>query len=103
MAYYLVVNSVFAVVGAIGIAGLAPETALTGALSRFVAALAAKDLRDRTCLRLLLDAPALGSKGNFMICFRNINENTDVTDPLASYVDLPNPLVEPGGRGAVRS
>ncbi|MCJ2139866.1 IucA/IucC family protein [Methylobacterium sp. E-066] len=94
MAYYLVVNSVFAVIGAIGIAGLAPERVLTRALRRCVEALAEKNLRDRTCLRLLLDAPALGSKGNFMICFRNINENTDVTDPLASYVDLPNPLVD---------
>lgn len=93
MAYYLVVNSIFAVVGAIAIAGLAPEAALTRALRRFVEALAAKDLRDRTCLRLLLDAPTLGSKGNFMICFRNINENTDVTDPLAGYVPMPNPLV----------
>jgi N2-citryl-N6-acetyl-N6-hydroxylysine synthase len=27
-----------------------------------------------------------------MICFRNINENTDVTDPLAGYVELPNPI-----------
>lgn len=93
MAYYLVVNSIFAVIGAIAIAGLASEAALTRALRRFVEALAEKDLRDRTCLRLLLDAPTLGSKGNFMICFRNINENTDVTDPLAGYVPMPNPLV----------
>lgn len=102
MAYYLVVNSVFAVIGAIGIAGLAPEGALIGALRRFVEALAGKDLRDKTCLRLLLDAPALGSKGNFQICFRNLNENTDVTDPLASYVDLPNPLAAPSARAGAR-
>ncbi|MCJ2124325.1 IucA/IucC family protein [Methylobacterium sp. J-077] len=92
MAYYLVVNSVFAVIGAIAIAGLAREAVLIGRLRRFVEALAGTDLPDKTCLRLLLDAPTLGSKGNFMICFRNINENTDVTDPLAHYAGLPNPL-----------
>ena len=92
MTYYLVVNSVFAVVGAIAVAGLAREDVLIRHLRRFIRALAGQDLRDKTCLRALLDAPTLGSKGNFMICFRNINENTDVTDPLASYVGLPNPL-----------
>lgn len=92
MTYYLVVNSVFAVIGAIAIAGLAREDALIRCLRRFVQALAERDLRDKTCLRTLLDGPTLGAKGNFMICFRNLNENTDVTDPLASYVGLPNPL-----------
>jgi len=96
MTYYLVVNSVFAVIGAIAIAGLAPEAVLTRRMRRFVEALAGTDLRDKTCLRVLLDAPTLGSKGNFMICFRNINENTDVTDPLSHYVDLPNPLAAGG-------
>ncbi|MCJ2089809.1 IucA/IucC family siderophore biosynthesis protein [Methylobacterium sp. E-005] len=92
MAYYLIVNSVFAVIGAIAIAGLAREDVLTRRLRRLVEALAGTDLPDTTCLRLLLESPTLGSKGNFMICFRNINENTDVTDPLAHYVGLPNPL-----------
>ncbi|MEL6061904.1 MULTISPECIES: IucA/IucC family protein [unclassified Methylobacterium] len=92
VAYYLIVNSVFAVIGAIAVAGLAREDVLIRHLRRFVEALAGTDLPDKTCLRLLLEAPTLGSKGNFMICFRNINENTDVTDPLAHHVGLPNPL-----------
>lgn len=92
LAYYLVVNSVFAVIAAISVAGLADEATLTDSLRHRVEALARKDLRDKTCLHVLLDGPTLWSKGNFMICFRNINENTDVTDPLAHYVDLTNPL-----------
>ncbi len=27
-----------------------------------------------------------------MISAGNVNENTDVTDPLASYIQFPNPL-----------
>ena len=38
------------------------------------------------------NAPTLAAKGNFLIALRDINENTEVTDPLAGYVELPNPL-----------
>ncbi|CAN7262741.1 IucA/IucC family siderophore biosynthesis protein [Bosea sp. LjRoot9] len=90
--YYLIVNSVFSVIGALALAGLASEERLLAALRAALSALAAQPLRDRTCLDYLLTSPTLLSKGNFMICFRNINENTDVTDPLAGYVELPNPI-----------
>ncbi|TCR70313.1 N2-citryl-N6-acetyl-N6-hydroxylysine synthase [Bosea sp. BK604] len=94
--YYLIVNSVFSVIGALAIARLATEKRLLAALRIALSELAAQPLRDRTCLDYLLTSPTLVSKGNFMICFRNINENTDVTDPLAGYVELPNPI--PGAR-----
>lgn len=94
--YYLIVNSVFSVIGALALAGLASEKRLLEALRRALSELAAQPLRDKTCLDYLLTSPTLVSKGNFMICFRNINENTDVTDPLAGYVELPNPI--PGAR-----
>lgn len=92
--YYLIVNSVFSVVGALALGGLASEERLLGALRAALLDLAAQPLRDKTCLDYLLTSPTLVSKGNFMICFRNINENTDVTDPLAGYVELPNPIAE---------
>lgn len=90
--YYLIVNSVFSVIAALALAGLASEERLLAALRDALSDLAAQPLRDRTCLDYLLTSPTLVSKGNFMICFRNINENTDVTDPLAGYVALPNPF-----------
>lgn len=90
--YYLIVNSVFSVIGALALAGLASEERLLEALRAALCDLAAQPLRDKTCLDYLLTSPTLVSKGNFMICFRNINENTDVTDPLAGYVALPNPI-----------
>jgi len=92
--YYLLVNSVFAVIGALGVSRLLAEDILIGDLRAFLEELAALPLTDKTCLTYLLTAPTLGSKGNFMICFRNINENTEVTDPLAGYVPLRNPLAE---------
>lgn len=92
--YYLFVNSIFAVIGALSIAGLASEAALIAELRTFLQGLAALPVRDKTCLTYLLNSPALASKGNFMICFRDINENTDVTDPLSGYVKLGNPIAE---------
>ncbi|WP_018261007.1 IucA/IucC family protein [Methylobacterium sp. WSM2598] len=92
MGYYLVVNSLFSVVGALALAGLAAESDLIGLLRDVLAELAAGPLRDRTCLDHLLTSPTLDSKGNFMIGLRDIDENTQVTDPLAEYVPLPNPI-----------
>jgi N2-citryl-N6-acetyl-N6-hydroxylysine synthase len=92
--YYLFVNSIFAVIGALSIAGLASEATLIAELRAFLQGLAALPVRDKTCLTYLLNSPALASKGNFMICFRDINENTDVTDPLSGYVKLSNPIAE---------
>ena len=92
--YYLIVNSVFAVIGALGTSRLTSEDILIGELRGFLEELAALPLTDKTCLTYLLASPTLGSKGNFMICFRNINENTEVTDPLAGYVPLRNPIAE---------
>lgn len=91
--YYLIVNGVFAVISALSAAGLADEDDLLTALRRFLQDLSARPLIDRSCIDYLLDAPALLAKGNFLIALQNINENTEVTDPLAGYVDLPNPLL----------
>lgn len=92
--YYLIVNSVFAVIGALALAGLAAERPLLAALRGLLLRLRAASPRDPALIDYLLTSPTLESKGNFMICFRNLNENTDVTDPLAGYVAMANPLAE---------
>lgn len=91
--YYLIVNGAFATVAALAAAGLAKEDDLLAIFRRSLEKLAAGPLADRTCVDYLLNAPTLGAKGNFLIALRNINENTEVTDPLAGYVELPNPLL----------
>lgn len=92
LGYYLVINGVFAVVSAIAAAGLSSETRLLSLYADFLDAIAAQDLPDPTVIRYLRHAPELLGKGNFMISLRGINENTEVTDPLAGYVPFPNPI-----------
>jgi N2-citryl-N6-acetyl-N6-hydroxylysine synthase len=91
--YYLFANSVFGAVAALAAAG-ADEDGLLRQVRALLERLAAGQPRDRTCLDYLLASPTISAKGNFMICFRNLNENTDVVDPLAGYVEQPNPIVE---------
>jgi N2-citryl-N6-acetyl-N6-hydroxylysine synthase len=90
--YYLGVNSIFGVVAALAAGGCAGEVALLAQLRAFLERLVSEPLTDRTCIDYLLNSPTLSSKGNFMICFSDINENTDVTDPFAGYVEQPNPI-----------
>lgn len=91
--YYLVVNGAFAAIAALAAAGLAGEDELLAIFRRSLEKLASQPMADRTCLDYLLNAPTIAAKGNFLIALRNINENTEVTDPLAGYVELPNPLL----------
>ncbi len=90
--YYLVINGVFAVVSAFAAAGIVDEDELLAIFQNALQALSKQKLSDRSCVDYLLDTSALLAKGNFLIALRDINENTEVTDPLAGYVDLPNPL-----------
>ena len=90
--YYLIVNGAFAAVAALAAAGLTKEDDLLEIFRRALERLAATPMADRSCVDYLLNAPTLAAKGNFLIALRDINENTEVTDPLAGYVELPNPL-----------
>ena len=90
--YYLVINGVFAVISAFAAAGIVEEDELLAIFQNSLQALSKQKLSDRSCVDYLLDTSALLAKGNFLIALRDINENTEVTDPLAGYVDLPNPL-----------
>lgn len=90
--YYLFINGVFALIAALGSARFIDENELFAALQRFLERLHKQPVRDKTALDYLLHSPTLVAKGNFMISAGNVNENTDVTDPLASYIQFPNPL-----------
>lgn len=90
--YYLVINGVFAVISALADAGLSSEEALLARVRLLLERLGARPSGNPACLDYLLKSPTLGSKGNFLFSLKNTNENTEVTDPLAGYVPLPNPL-----------
>lgn len=91
--YYLFINGVFALIAALGSARFIDESELFAALRRFLEQLRKQPVRDKTALDYLLHSPTLVAKGNFMISAGNVNENTDVTDPLASYIRFSNPLL----------
>lgn len=90
--YYLFINGVFALIAALGAGDVLNEDTLFTILRRFLERLREGPVKDRTALDYLLDSPTLLAKGNFMISVGNVNENTDVTDPLASYIRFTNPL-----------
>ncbi len=91
--YYLFINGVFALIAALGSARFIDENELFATLQRFLERLHKQPVRDKTALDYLLHSPTLVAKGNFMISAGNVNENTDVTDPLASYIRFSNPLL----------
>ncbi|MCK9874217.1 siderophore synthetase [Frankia sp. Ag45/Mut15] len=102
--YYLFVNNVFAVVGALGAAGVADEHRLLG---RVRALLTRLDRTARTgqadhrpprarrrLLSTLLGATTLPSKGNLLTL---VDGRDELIGPVATqsvYVQIPNPLLE---------
>lgn len=92
-AYYLVVNSCFGLISALGAAGLLPERELLAQLRERLQQLCDGSRRDRSCLEYLLQAEALWAKGNFHCAVIGMNETTS-DDPLSIYHRMPNPLRE---------
>ncbi|WEB44063.1 iron transporter [Streptomyces yunnanensis] len=94
VAYYLGINNLLGLIGAFGALGLADEgdqlRVLRGALERLrTAEPAAKGLLD-----LLLDAPVLRCKGNYLTCVDGLDELVGDVHTQSVYIDLPNPLTE---------
>ncbi|MEU9046397.1 IucA/IucC family protein [Kitasatospora sp. NPDC048343] len=90
-AYYLGINHVLGLIGALGSQQLADETVLLAALRRFLAGpqVAATG---SALPGLLLDAPTLPCKANLLT---RINGMDELVGPVASqsvYVDIPNPV-----------
>ncbi|KLL09901.1 hypothetical protein FrCorBMG51_21665 [Protofrankia coriariae] len=95
--YYLMINNVFGVIGALGAANRADETHLLAAvrvmLVRMRADLAADGVAVPDLFGLLLDSPVLRCKANFATA---VDGRDELAGPVATqslYVDIPNPLV----------
>ena len=89
--YYLIINSTFGVISALGAGQCVSEQELLSDLKNFLDELRQGGPRDTSCLDYILDSPTLWSKSNFYCAYCNINENT-LADPLKVYHTMPNPL-----------
>jgi siderophore synthetase component len=92
-AYYLAVNNVFGLIGALGSQGLADERLLLAAFRRFLASLASgpHPLRSPLPARLL-DSPVLRCKANLLTRLRGLDELVGPVDTQSVYVTIANPL-----------
>ncbi|MFI2303543.1 IucA/IucC family protein [Actinacidiphila glaucinigra] len=89
-AYYLGVNNVLGLVGALGSQRLADERVLLAALRRFLAQ-AARAGRSGLPARLLAE-PLLRCKANLLTRLHGIDELVGPVDTQSVYVTVPNPL-----------
>ena len=92
--YYLLINSTFGVLSAIGSATEVDEAQLLSDLRRLLKGLLAEQPKDTSCLEYMLNSPELWSKGNFYCTYSNFNENT-MKEPLGIYHTMANPLYQP--------
>lgn len=90
--YYLVINSLFNVLGAIASEDFEKEEKLIQFVRETFKEWKKADLKDSSCLNYLLSEEKLKHKGNFLCTLKNINENT-TGNPLEIYVDIKNPFV----------
>lgn len=94
VAYYLGVNNLLGLVGAFGALGLADERDLLRVLRAALERLRAAEPGAKGLLGLLLDAPVLRCKGNFLTCVDGLDELVGEVAAQSVYIDLPNPLTE---------
>jgi siderophore synthetase component len=87
--YYLAINNVFGLIGAMGAEGLADERLLLAALRRFLegASDTGSSLPER-----LLDSPTLGCKANLLTRLHGLDELVGPVDTQSVYVTITNPL-----------
>ncbi|MEV7601627.1 IucA/IucC family protein [Kitasatospora sp. NPDC089797] len=90
-AYYLGINHVLGLVGALGSQGLADETVLLAGLRRFLAGPRAA-ATGSALPALLLDAPTLPCKANLLTRINGLDELVGPVATQSVYVDIPNPL-----------
>jgi siderophore synthetase component len=91
-AYYVGINHLLGLVGALGSQRLADERVLLAALRRFLAGHAAADTRSTLPARLL-DAPVLRCKANLLTRLHGLDELVGPVETQSVYVDLANPIV----------
>ncbi|MFF1276429.1 IucA/IucC family protein [Streptomyces marokkonensis] len=92
-AYYLAVNNVFGLVGALGSQRLADERLLLAAFRRFLADVLTGPARTRGTLPArLLDSPVLRCKANLLTRLHGLDELVGPVDTQSVYVTIANPL-----------
>ncbi|MET4926779.1 IucA/IucC family protein [Streptomyces sp. PSRA5] len=94
VAYYLGINNLLGLVGAFGALGLADEGDLLRVLRARLERLRAAEPGAKGLLDLLLDAPVLRCKGNYLTCVDGLDELVGDVQSQSVYVDLTNPLAE---------
>ncbi|AOT61879.1 IucA/IucC family protein [Streptomyces rubrolavendulae] len=94
LAYYVGVNNLLGVVGALGSQGLADEARLLAVADRFLAGAAAEHGDRLRLASLLRDEPVLRCKANLLTRVRGMDELTGPLEAQSVYVDIANPLVE---------
>jgi siderophore synthetase component len=94
VAYYLGVNNLLGLVGAFGALGLAGEDGLLRVLRGALERLRATEPGAKGLLDLLLDAPTLPCKGNYLTCVDGRDELVGDVHTQSVYIELPNPLTE---------
>ncbi|HCA88610.1 MAG TPA: siderophore biosynthesis protein [Streptomyces sp.] len=94
LGYYLGINNILGVIGALGSQGLADETDLFADADRRFAALAAEH-GDRLPLAVILrEAPTLRCKANLLTRIHRMDELTGPLESQSVYVDIANPFAE---------
>ncbi|WP_374109002.1 IucA/IucC family C-terminal-domain containing protein [Streptomyces sp. CC228A] len=94
LAYYVGINNLLGLAGALGSQGLADEEALLRRADAFLAGLAAEHGDRLRLAALLRDEPVLRCKANLLTRVHGMDELTGPLEAQSVYVDLPNPIAE---------
>ncbi|MBW1604627.1 iron transporter [Streptomyces sp. JJ66] len=94
VAYYLGINNLLGLIGAMGALHLADETDLLATLHTHLTHLRTTHPGAQDLLDLLLDAPTLRCKGNYLTCADGLDELVGDVHTQSIYIDLPNPIAE---------
>lgn len=94
VAYYLGINNLLGLIGAFGALGLADEVDLLRVLRAALERLHSAEPAAKGLLGLLLDAPTLRCKANYLTCVDGLDELVGDVHTQSVYIDLPNPLME---------
>jgi siderophore synthetase component len=91
--YYVVLNNVFGVVNALGVAGLVDERDLLDVLSDELASLQRFERGDTSLVSTLLSAREIRCKANFRTRVEGLDELEGSLANQSVYTEIPNPLV----------
>lgn len=90
-AYYLIINSTFGVISAMGADGVIDESELIDRLRAFFVSMLTPQRQDNRFISAMLASEELWQKGNFICSLADLNENT-LADPVSIYRAVNNPV-----------